>query len=95
MREVDVLVLGGGPAGCRAAVESARLRAGAKVALVERMSVVGGVCVNTGTIPSKTLRQAVLYLTGYSQRAFYGREHRPEGPVTQEALNVRMWYVIG
>ncbi|MBI5499912.1 MAG: Si-specific NAD(P)(+) transhydrogenase [Deltaproteobacteria bacterium] len=94
MREVDVLVLGGGPAGCRAATDSARLRPGATVALAERMGVVGGVCVNTGTIPSKTLREAVLYLAGYRQRAYYGSEYRLKSPITQADLVARTQHVI-
>jgi pyruvate/2-oxoglutarate dehydrogenase complex dihydrolipoamide dehydrogenase (E3) component len=60
--EYDLLVIGSGPAGQRAAIPAAKL--GKKTALVERRAVLGGVCINTGTIPSKTLREAVLYLLG-------------------------------
>jgi len=63
MGHFDLIVIGSGPAGQRAAVHAAKL--GKRVAVIEKRQVVGGVCVNTGTIPSKTLREAVLYLTGY------------------------------
>ncbi|MGH3507663.1 MAG: FAD-dependent oxidoreductase, partial [Nocardioidaceae bacterium] len=62
--DFDLLVVGSGPGGQRAAVAAAKL--GARVAVVDRRGMVGGVCINTGTIPSKTLREAVLYLTGMS-----------------------------
>src|SRR5208337_5512 len=58
--DYDLIVIGSGPAGQRAAIQAAKL--GKKTALVERKAVLGGVCINTGTIPSKTLREAVLYL---------------------------------
>jgi NAD(P) transhydrogenase len=70
VEQFDVLVLGSGPSGQKAAIAAAKL--GRRVALVERRHMIGGVSVNTGTIPSKTLREAVLYLTGLSQRELYG-----------------------
>src|SRR5205807_1247800 len=66
MYDYDVLVLGSGPGGQKAAIAAAKLDR--KVAVVERRHMIGGVCINTGTIPSKTLREAVLYLTGLNQR---------------------------
>jgi NAD(P) transhydrogenase len=69
--EYDLVVIGSGPAGQKGAICAAKLRK--KVAIVERTKTIGGVCVHTGTIPSKTLREAVLYLSGFRQRAFYGR----------------------
>ncbi|MBI4241716.1 MAG: FAD-dependent oxidoreductase, partial [Candidatus Rokubacteria bacterium] len=63
MEQFDFLVIGTGPAGQRAAVQAAKL--GKRVGICERREVVGGVCINTGTIPSRTFREAVLYLTGY------------------------------
>ena len=70
MLEFDMFVIGTGPAGQRAAIQAAKLDK--KVGICERRSEVGGVCINTGTIPSKTLREAVLYLTGFRQRGIYG-----------------------
>ena len=73
MREVDLLVIGSGPAGQRAAIQGAKC--GASVVVVEKRQVVGGVCTHAGTIPSKTLREAILYLTGFRYRNIYGRGH--------------------
>jgi NAD(P) transhydrogenase len=64
--EYDVVVIGSGPSGQRAAIQAAKL--GRRTMLVECKAVVGGVCINTGTIPSKTLRQAVMHLSGYQER---------------------------
>jgi NAD(P) transhydrogenase len=69
--EYDLVVIGSGPAGQKGAICAAKMRK--KVAIVDRKHTVGGVCVHTGTIPSKTLREAVLYLSGFRQRTFYGR----------------------
>jgi NAD(P) transhydrogenase len=66
--DYDLLVIGSGPAGKRAAIQGAKLEK--RVALVERTAVVGGVSVNLGTIPSKTLREAALELSGYRSREF-------------------------
>ena len=90
--DVDLAVIGSGPAGQRAAVQAAKL--GRKVALVERRAMVGGVCVNTGTIPSKTLREAVVYLTGMSQRELYGQSYRVKAEITVEDLRERTNQVI-
>ena len=69
--EFDLVVIGSGPAGQKGAICAAKLRK--KVAIIDRKRTIGGVCVHTGTIPSKTLREAVLYLSGFRQRTFYGR----------------------
>ncbi|WP_297526791.1 Si-specific NAD(P)(+) transhydrogenase [Thiohalobacter sp.] len=74
MQHYDFIVIGSGPAGQRAAIQAAKL--GKNAAIIERRPVVGGVSVHTGTIPSKTLREAVLYLTGWDQRGVYGRNYR-------------------
>jgi NAD(P) transhydrogenase len=90
--DVDLAVIGSGPAGQRAAVQAAKL--GRKVALVERRAMVGGVCVNTGTIPSKTLREAVVYLTGMSQKELYGQSYRVKADITMDDLRERTNQVI-
>jgi NAD(P) transhydrogenase len=69
--EFDLVVIGSGPAGQKGAICAAKLRK--KVAIIDRKLTMGGVCVHTGTIPSKTLREAILYLSGFQQRTFYGR----------------------
>jgi NAD(P) transhydrogenase len=89
----DLLVLGSGPAGQKAAIQAAKL--GRRVAVVERRDMVGGVCINTGTIPSKTLREAVVYLTGISQRTLYGQSYRLKDEITVEDLFSRTHTVIG
>jgi NAD(P) transhydrogenase len=68
--DFDLAVIGSGPGGQKAAIMAAKL--GHKVCVIDTKSMVGGVCVNTGTIPSKTLREAVLYLTGMQLRDLYG-----------------------
>src|SRR5690625_3541192 len=92
-REYDVVVIGSGPGGQKAAIASAKL--GKSVAVIERGRMIGGVCVNTGTIPSKTLREAVLYLTGMSQRDLYGASYRVKDNITPADLNTRTHHVIG
>ena len=88
----ELVVVGSGPAGQKAAIQAAKLRR--KVALVERGRDVGGVCVNTGTIPSKTMREAILYLTGLSQRAIYGQGYRLKDEILVEDISVRTRQVI-
>jgi NAD(P) transhydrogenase len=72
--DFEFLVIGSGPAGQKAAIQAAKLDR--RVALVERRRHLGGVSVNTGTIPSKTIREAVVYLTGLAQRGIYGQDYR-------------------
>ncbi|MBA2559453.1 MAG: Si-specific NAD(P)(+) transhydrogenase [Propionibacteriales bacterium] len=91
--DYDLFVVGSGPGGQRAAVAAAKL--GQKVAVVDRRTMVGGVCINTGTIPSKTLREAVLYLTGMSQREMYGDSYRVKDEITISDLTARSQHVIG
>ncbi|HVM58605.1 MAG TPA: Si-specific NAD(P)(+) transhydrogenase [Gaiellaceae bacterium] len=91
-RDFELLVIGSGPAGQKAAVQAAKL--GKRVGCVERRHMVGGVCVNTGTIPSKTLREAVVYLTGLSQREMYGASYRVKADITIADLVQRTNRVI-
>lgn len=90
--EYDLVVIGSGPGGQKAAVAASKL--GKKVAVIERGWMLGGVCVNTGTIPSKTLREAVIYLTGMNQRELYGSSYRVKDNITTEDLHVRTQHVI-
>ena len=91
--DYDMLVIGSGPGGQKAAIGAAKL--GKRVCVVERQHMVGGVCVNTGTIPSKTLREAVLYLTGLSMRELYGQSYRVKNEITVQDLLARTQHVIG
>jgi NAD(P) transhydrogenase len=88
----DLIVIGSGPAGQRAAIQGSKM--GKKVALVERREVVGGVCVNTGTIPSKTFREAVLHLSGYYYQNIYGVNYRVKDKITMADLAFRVQHVI-
>jgi NAD(P) transhydrogenase len=90
--DYEMLVIGSGPAGQKAAIQAAKL--GRLVAIVERRDTIGGVSVNTGTIPSKTLREAIVYLTGIDQRALYGRSYRVKEDLTIDDLMGRAYHVI-
>ena len=83
----DLIVIGSGPAGQRAAIQASKL--GKRAAIIEKKNVVGGVCTNTGTIPSKTLREAVLYLSGFRERSVYGSAYSVKQSVTMEDLLFR------
>ncbi|QQA42869.1 Si-specific NAD(P)(+) transhydrogenase [Pelagovum pacificum] len=88
MERIDMLVIGSGPAGRRAAVQSAKL--GKSVLVVDRGRRLGGVSVHTGTIPSKTLRETVLNLSGWREREFYGRGYRVKQDITAMDLMQRL-----
>ncbi len=88
MQTYDLLVIGSGPAGQRAAVQAAKL--GKKVAIFDSRSTIGGVSVHTGTIPSKTVREAVLYLSGWRQRGFYGRGYKLKDQVSAADVTDRV-----
>lgn len=83
----DLVVVGSGPAGQKAAICAAKMRK--KVAVIERKRTIGGVCVHTGTIPSKTFREAVLYLSGLRQRTFYGRGYALKENISMQDLIFR------
>lgn len=80
MKHYDLAVIGTGPAGQKAAIQATKL--GKTVCIIEKNDVVGGVAVNTGTIPSKALREAVLHLTGASQRGLFGQSYRVKRKIT-------------
>jgi len=90
--DYDLLVIGSGPGGQKAAIQAAKL--GRRVALVDRREMIGGVCTNTGTIPSKTLREAVLYLTGMSERGIYGQSYRVKDEISSHDVFHRTQHVV-
>ncbi len=92
MQTFDLIVLGSGPAGQRAAIQAAKLKK--NTAIVEKSRDVGGVCINTGTIPSKTLREAALDLSGLRQRRLYGESYRAKSEITVQDLLFRCDDVI-
>src|SRR6202049_3744577 len=92
MQSFDMMVLGSGPAGQRAPIQAAK--SGKHVAVVEKAQCVGGVCINTGTIPSKTMREAVLHLSGYGYQNVYGSNYRVKDKITMADLAVRVQHVI-
>ncbi len=92
MRNFDLLVIGSGPSGQRAAIQGAKC--GRRVAVVEQREVVGGVCINTGTIPSKTMREAVLHLSGFQFQGIYGLNYHVKEKITMADLGFRVNQVI-
>ncbi len=90
--DYDLVVIGSGPAGQRAAIQAAKL--GKRAAIVERKAVIGGVCINTGTIPSKTLREAVMHLSGYRERGIYGASYAVKQNITMDDLLFRTGVLI-
>lgn len=90
--DYDLVVIGSGPGGQRAAIQSSKL--GRKTLLIERKVVVGGICINTGTIPSKTLREAALHLSGYRERGIYGASYTVKQNITMPDLHFRTDHVI-
>src|SRR5438132_9834948 len=92
MHHFDLVVLGSGPAGQKGAICAAKQ--GKSAAIVDAADRVGGVSLHTGTIPSKTLREAVLYLSGFRQRAFYGRDYRLKEKIAVADLQKRVRPVL-
>jgi len=92
METFDLLVIGSGPGGQRAAIQATKL--GKRAAVIERREIVGGVTAHTGTIPSKTLREAVLYLCGYREKGIYGRSHRVKQDITAADLLERLHITV-
>src|SRR5262249_54753862 len=83
----DLVVIGSGPAGQKGAIGAAKL--GKQAAIVDRKLTIGGVCVHTGTIPSKNLREAILYFSGFPQRLFYGRNYMLKDNISMQDLLFR------
>jgi NAD(P) transhydrogenase len=92
MQTYDLIVIGSGPAGQRAAIQGAKLKK--RVALIEKIAALGGCCINTGTIPSKTMREAVLHLSGYHYQNIYGINYRVKEKITMSDLLFRVQHVI-
>jgi len=88
----DVIVIGSGPAGRSAGIQAAKC--GKRVALIEKGEILGGACINTGTIPSKTMREAVLHLSGYYYQNIYGVNYRVKEKITIADLAFRVQHVI-
>jgi NAD(P) transhydrogenase len=90
--DYDLLVIGSGPGGQRAAIQAAKLNR--RVAVVEKKTILGGVCINTGTIPSKTLREAVMHFSGYNEHSLYGASYTVKENITMADLLYRTDHVI-
>lgn len=88
----DLIVIGSGPAGQKAALSAAKL--GKTVALIDRFESLGGVCIHTGTIPSKAIREAVLHLTGMTLRHVYGQSYAVKQEITMQDLLYRADHVV-
>ena len=88
MERFDLVVIGSGPAGEKGAAQAAYF--GKSVALVERLAEPGGVSVHTGTLPSKTLRESALYLTGFRRRELYGMSLRLDRQKSLRQLTGRL-----
>jgi NAD(P) transhydrogenase len=92
MEKYDLIVIGSGPAGQRAAIQGAKL--GKRVAIIEKKEVIGGTCINTGTIPSKSMREAVMHLSGYQYQGIYGMSYRVKEKITVGDLSFRIQQVV-
>jgi len=92
MEQYDLIVIGSGPAGQRAAIQASKF--GKRAALIEKLEVIGGTAINTGTIPSKTIREAVLHLSGYQYQSVYGSNYRVKEHITMADLSFRAVSVI-
>ena len=91
--DYDFVIIGGGPAGRRAAIQASKL--GKSVAVVDDQKLIGGVSVHTGTLPSKTIRESVLSVTGWRDQHFKSRHHRNCVKVMQESINSRLSTTLG
>ncbi|MGA2845187.1 MAG: FAD-dependent oxidoreductase, partial [Candidatus Acidiferrales bacterium] len=90
--QFDLIVIGSGPAGQKGAICAAKMRK--RVAVIDRTLMIGGVCVHTGTIPSKSVREAIFQLTGNAVRAFYGESYRGKNDITVPELSFRVKAIV-
>ncbi|MGC2767760.1 MAG: Si-specific NAD(P)(+) transhydrogenase [Candidatus Acidiferrum sp.] len=90
--QFDLVVIGSGPAGQKGAICAAKLRK--RVAVVDRTLMMGGVCVHTGTIPSKSVREAIFQLTGNAVKAFYGDNYRGKNEISVQDLSFRVRSIV-
>ncbi len=90
--EYDLVVIGSGPAGQRGAIAAAKARK--RVAIIDRTVMIGGVSVHTGTIPSKTIREAIFQLTGFAVKALYGNEHRSKNDISVQDVSSRVIAIV-
>lgn len=86
--DYDLIIIGSGPSGRSAGIQAGKLKR--KVLVIDRRDQLGGVSVHTGTIPSKTLRETVLNLSGWRERSFYGRSYRAKDEIRAEDLKARL-----
>jgi len=91
-QEFDLVVIGSGPAGQKGAICAAKMRK--RVAVIDRTMMMGGVCVHTGTIPSKSVREAIFQLTGTAVRSFYGTNFRGNGDISVSDLSFRVNKIV-
>jgi NAD(P) transhydrogenase len=92
MQRYDIIAIGSGPAGQRAAIQGAKC--GRRVAVIEQREIVGGACINTGTIPSKTMREAVMHLSGFQYQGIYGSNYHVKDKILMGDLGFRVNQVI-
>jgi NAD(P) transhydrogenase len=91
-QDYDLVVIGSGPAGQKAAINASKR--GKRVGVIERAGMIGGASVHSGTIPSKTVRDAVLYLTGFNERAFYGQDYRLREHISRDEIASRVRTIV-
>jgi NAD(P) transhydrogenase len=91
--EYDLVVIGTGPAGQKGAIAAAKARK--RVAVIDRTVMIGGVCVHTGTIPSKTLREVIFQITGFAVKALYGNTYRGRGDISIQAVSSLVNSIVG
>jgi NAD(P) transhydrogenase len=91
--DYDLVVIGSGPAGQKAAIAAAKAQK--RVAVIDRRTMLGGVCVHTGTIPSKAVREAIFQLTGFAVKALYGDAYEGSPQISPNGLSLRVKDIIG